>query len=378
MDRILPKIECEASSQNYGKFVIGPLESGFGITLGNALRRTLLSSLTGAAVTSLRVSGVHHEFSDIPHVREDMTTFILNVKQLRLIMHDDGPARLHLSVSGEGDITAGDLEVPGQVDIINPDLHLLSSDSADADLDIEFVVEKGRGYSPAEDRAKLPIGDIPVDAIFSPVRRTNYVVEPARVGQMTDFDRLVLEISTDGSIAPQDALRQSAQILVRHFNLVATFGETPVETEEAPHEGGIPSRVYETPIEDLGLTVRAYNCLKRAGVTKVGEVLERLEKGEEEILAVRNFGRKSLDELREKLIAKGFLSPVAAAASAGSSVSAADEDESVDDLDTDDSELDDLDVLDEADSDEEADWDEDAEEEDVAQGEEDLEDLETE
>jgi len=237
------------------------------------------------------------------------------------------------------------------------------------------VVEKGRGYSPAEVRSKLPIGDIPVDAIFSPVRRTNYVVEPARVGQMTDFDRLVIEVLTDGSIAPQDALRQSAQILLRHFNLVATFGEAPAETEEIQREGGIPSRVYETPIEDLGLTVRAYNCLKRAGITKVGEVLERLEKGEEEILAVRNFGRKSLDELREKLVAKGFLSPDAAAVSAGSSAGAPSDDESAEDLDdVDESDMDDLADLDEADSE---DWDENADH-DAMEGEEYLEDLETE
>jgi len=321
MDRILPKIVVEAISQNYGKFVIRPLEGGFGITLGNALRRTLLSSLPGAAVTAVRVSGVHHEFSDIPEVREDMTMFILNVKQLRLISHSDSPVRLRLNVTGEGDITAGDIECPADIEIINPELHLLSADSPDTDLEIEFVVEKGRGYSPAEDRSRRPIGEIPVDAVFSPVRKANYIVERERVGQMTDFDRLIVEVWTDGTLPPQDALRQSALILVRHFNLIAGVGQSPMEKETVEKEVGISPRVYETPIEELGLTVRAYNCLKRAGVTKVGEVLDRLEKGEEEILAVRNFGRKSLDELREKLIAKGFL-PATSAATQGVAIGA--------------------------------------------------------
>jgi DNA-directed RNA polymerase subunit alpha len=236
-----------------------------------------------------------------------MTMFILNLKQLRLIMDTDDAVRLRLHVSGEGDITAGDLECPAEVEIVNPELHLLTADSPDTDLEIECVVQRGMGYSPAEERERLPIGDIPVDAIFSPVRKTNYLVERARVGQMTDFDRLVVDIWTDGTIPPQVCLRQSAQILLDLFTLVAGVGEVPIEPEEVETEAGMPSRVYDTPIEDLGLSVRAYNCLKRAGITKVGEVLERLEKGEEEILAVRNFGRKSLDELRESLISRGFL-----------------------------------------------------------------------
>ena len=319
MNRILPKIDVEAVAQNYGKFVVGPLEGGFGITLGNALRRTLLSSLPGVAVTSVRVSGVHHEFSPIPNVREDMTMFILNIKQLRLKLDGDGPVRLRLHVGGEGDITAGDLECPAEVEIVNPELNLLTSDSPDADLEIECVVEKGTGYSPAEDRGRLPIGDIPVDAIFSPVRKVNYTVERARVGQMTDFDRLVVEIWTDGTIAPQEALRHSAQILLQHFSLVAGVSETKIELEPVEPGTKLPSRMYDVPIEDLGLSVRAYNCLKRAGVTKVGEVLDRLEKSEEEILAVRNFGRKSLEELKQSLASKGFLSHTGRAFSSASS-----------------------------------------------------------
>jgi len=303
---VLPKIETVANSQSFGRFSIGPLESGYGITLGNALRRVLLSSLKGAAVTSIRVSGVHHEFSDIPHVREDMTALILNIKQLRLKMFQDESVRLRLEVKGEGDISAGDFECPPQVDVVNPDLHLFTADSSDAEIDLEVVVEVGRGYSPAEERGKLPIGEIPVDAIFSPIRKANYVVERARIGQATDYDRLLLDITTDGTMSPHDALSESAKILVQHFSLVSgvTEVELPAEPEE---EGGIPTKIYETPIEDLELTVRAYNCLKRAGITQVGEILEKMKKGQDEILAIRNFGQKSLDELMDRLDQKGYL-----------------------------------------------------------------------
>ncbi|GAB4529405.1 MAG: DNA-directed RNA polymerase subunit alpha [Anaerolineae bacterium] len=306
MNFVLPKVETEASAQNYGRFSIGPLESGYGITLGNALRRVLLASLPGAAVTSLRVSGIHHEFSEIPHVREDMTALILNVKQLRVKLFNNESARLRAEVKGEGTFTAGDLECPPNVEIVNPDLPLFVADSPEAELDIELVVEPGRGYSPAEERGKLPIGEIPVDAIFSPVRRASYSVERARIGQVTDYDRLVLEVNTDGTLSPHEALSEAARILVQHFTLIAGVAEEEPEAEEE-EEGGIPARMYETPIEELELTVRAYNCLKRAGITQVGEILEKLQKGEDEILAIRNFGQKSLDELMEKLREKGFL-----------------------------------------------------------------------
>ena len=306
MNFVFPKVETEASAQNYGRFSIGPLESGYGITLGNALRRVLLSSLPGAAVTSVRVSGIHHEFSDIPHVREDMTALILNVKQLRVRLFKNESARLRSEVRGAGAFTAGDLECPPNVEIVNPDLLLLVADSPEAELDIELVVEPGRGYSPAEERGKLPIGEIPVDAIFSPIRRASYTVERARIGQVTDYDRLVFEVTTDGTLAPHDALSEASRILVQHFTLISGVTEEEPEAE-GEEEGGIPARMYETPIEELELTVRAYNCLKRAGITQVGEILEKLQKGEEEILAIRNFGQKSLDELMEKLRQKGFL-----------------------------------------------------------------------
>ena len=306
LNLVLPKIEYDASSRNYGRFIIGPLESGYGITLGNALRRVLLSSLPGAAVTSIRISNVHHEFSAIPQVREDTAALILNVKQLRLKLHSDESARLRVEVQGEGEITAGDIECPSQVEIVNPELHLLTADSSEAELDMELVVERGKGYSPAEERGKLPIGEIPVDAVFSPIRKANFAVERARVGQMTNFDRLIMEIWTDGTIEPEEALSSAAQVLVDHLSLLVGVSEMPLEEEEEAVEGLIPGHIYERPIEDLELSVRAYNCLKRAGITQVGEILEKMAKGDDEILAIRNFGKKSLVELKEKMRVKGF------------------------------------------------------------------------
>jgi DNA-directed RNA polymerase subunit alpha len=303
---VLPKIEAEAISQNYGHFVISPLESGYGITLGNALRRVLLSSLTGAAVTSIRVSGIHHEFSSVPHVREDMTRLILNVKQIRFTSASEDPIRIHVEVTHEGPITAGDLVCPPEIEVVNPDQYLLTADSNDVDLDIEMVVEAGRGYSPAEDRPRLPLGEIPVDAIYSPIRKASYRVGRTRIGQQTDYDKLNLEVWSDGSIAPEDAVRQSAEILVQHLVLLAGAPVAEVEQVEEEEEG-IPNRIAEAPIEELELTVRAYNCLKRAGITKIGEILKRMEKGEDEMLAIRNFGRKSLDELVDRLREKNYL-----------------------------------------------------------------------
>ncbi len=304
---VLPKVECETSSRGYARFVIGPMERGYGTTIGNALRRVLLSSTAGAAITSIRVSDIYHEFSTIPDVKEDMTQLILNVKQVRLKIHSDGsePSRLHLEVGGEGVVTAGDLECPSDVEIINPDLYLFTVDSDEAEVEIELMAQRGRGYSPADERDKLPIGEIPVDAIFSPVRKVGYEVQQARVGQMTNFDRLIMEIWTDGTIQPQEALSEAAEVLVKHLLLVAGVEEEA--PEEEIDEDGIPAHVYEMLIEDLGLNVRVYNCLKRTGITNVGEVLEKLEKGEEEMMAIRNFGPKSLFELKEKLQDRGLL-----------------------------------------------------------------------
>ncbi len=306
---VLPKIEAETTSRNYGKFIISPLESGYGITLGNALRRVLLSSLEGAAVTSLRVSDVPHEFSDIPGVKEDMTQLLLQTKQLRLILHEGESSRLRLDVRGEGTVTAADIICPAEVEIINPDLYLFTVDNDKAKLEIEMSVARGRGYSPAEERGRLPIGEVPVDAIYSPVKRVNFDVQRARVGQITNFDRLVIEIWTDGSIRPEAALRQSAQILMSHLRLVAGVTEESLAAAVVPAEDlpKVSSEVYETPIEHLDLSVRVFNSLKRTGITTVGEVMDMLAKGEDTMLAIRNFGDKSLDELRDKLREKGYL-----------------------------------------------------------------------
>lgn len=306
---VLPKIEAELTSRNYGKFIISPLESGYGVTVGNALRRVLLSSLEGAAVTSVRVSDVSHEFSDIPGVKEDMTQLLLQVKQLRLILHEGETARLRLDVRGEGTVTAADILCPSEVEIINPDLYLFTVDNDKARLEIEMSVARGRGYSPAEERGRLPIGEVPIDAIYSPIKRVNYDVQRARVGQNTNFDKLIMEIWTDGSIRPEAALRQSAQILMAHLRLVAGVTEESLAAAAQPIEElpKVSSEIYETPIEHLDLSVRVFNSLKRTGITTVGEVLDMLAKGEETMLAIRNFGDKSLEELRDKLREKGYL-----------------------------------------------------------------------
>jgi len=308
MNLVLPKIESDVQTRDYGRFVIGPLETGYGITLGNALRRVLLSSLEGAAIISIMVRGIHHEFSTIPHVREDMTSLLLNLKQIRFTFQDDEEesARLHLEVQGEGVVTAGDIIAPPIVEIVNPEAYLLTTDSDEAELEIEMTVARGRGYSPAEERGKLPLAEIPVDAIYSPVRKVNFKIERARIGQISDLDRLVLEIWTDSSILPAKALSTAAQILARHLSLIAEFGDIAVPIVAGVEESRIPARIADVNIEDLDLTVRAYNCLKRTGITKVGEILEKLERSEEEILSIRNFGQKSLDELKEKLAAKGY------------------------------------------------------------------------
>lgn len=303
---VLPKIEGDVVTRSYGRFVISPLESGYGVTVGNALRRVLLSSLGGAAVTSLRVSGVFHEFSDIPNAKEDMTELILNVKQIRLRSTAEGPVYLRVDTHGKTVITAGDLEAPSEVEILNPEVHLLTLDTPDTEMELELTVEKGRGYSPAEERGKLPIGQIPVDAIFSPIKKVNVTIGRERVGQVTDYDRLELEIWTDGTMRPAEALSQAARLLVRHFAPIAEYGEAvPEEEAVAPAVALTPAD--QMPIEELKLSMRAYNCLKRAGITRVGEVLNKLAKGPNEILAIRNFGQKSLDELLEKLQERGLL-----------------------------------------------------------------------
>lgn len=305
---VMPKIEREAVATNYGKFVVSPLERGFGITVGNALRRVLLSSLEGASVTSIRISDVSHEFSPIKGVREDVLQVMLNLKQLRLLLHEGETARLRIEVEGEGVVTAADIIAPAEVEIINPELYLFTVDDDGVKMEIEMNVQEGRGYSPSDERGRLPIGELPTDAIFSPVRKVRYDVGQARVGQDTSFDSLTIEIWTDGTIKPEEALSKSAQIMMAHIKDLAGVTEESLTLAAAEEqEPKIASEVYETPIENLDLSVRVFNSLKRTGITNVGEVLDMLEKGPEAMLAIRNFGEKSLDELKERLNDKGYL-----------------------------------------------------------------------
>jgi DNA-directed RNA polymerase subunit alpha len=307
---VTPKIERQAEARNYGKFVIGPLERGYGVTLGNALRRVLLSSLEGAAITSIRISDVQHEFSSIPGVREDVIRVMLQIKQLRMKIYDVDSARLHLEVRGGGVVTAADIIPPPEVEVVNPDLYLFSVDDGDANLEIEMTVERGRGYSPADDRTgRLPIGELPVDAIYSPVRRVNWDVGYARVGQSTNYDSLIIEIWTDGTVGPEEALSTSAKIMIDHLRHLAGVSEESLAAvdEDVEESSRLTSEMIETPIENLDLSVRVFNSLKRTGITTVGEVLELLEKGDEAVMSIRNFGEKSLDELRSKMLEKGYL-----------------------------------------------------------------------
>jgi DNA-directed RNA polymerase subunit alpha len=307
---VTPRIEREAESRNYGMYIISPLERGYGSTLGNALRRVLLSSLEGAAISSIRITDVQHEFSDIPGIREDVIQIMLQLKQIRLKLMDVDTARLHLEVRGEGVVTAADIISPPEVEIVNPDMYLFTSDSSKTKLEIEMTVERGRGYSPAEDRSgRLPIGELPVDAIFTPVKQVNWEVGQARVGQSTNYDKLIMEIWSDGTVPPEEAMSTGAGILIEHLRHIAGVTEislAPAEEVETI-DGRLTSEIYETPIENLDLSVRVFNSLKRAGIITVGEVLELLEKGEDAIMSIRNFGEKSMDELVEKMAEKGYL-----------------------------------------------------------------------
>ncbi len=307
---VMPKIEREAEARNYGKFIISPLERGYGVTVGNALRRVLLSSLDGAAVSSIRIVDVLHEFSDIPGVRDDVIQVTLQVKQLRMKLDGVDSTRMHLEVRGEGTVTAADIITPPEVEIVNPDLYLFTVDSPKAKLDIEFTVERGRGYSPANERSgHSPIGELPVDAIYSPVKRVNWEVSSARVGQSSNYDKLTLEIWTDGTIPPERALSASARALIDHLRFIAGISEETltVAIEKEISGSRLTSEVAETPVEALDLSVRVFNSLKRTGITNVGDVLDLLEKGEQAVMSIRNFGEKSLDELRQKMREKGYL-----------------------------------------------------------------------
>jgi len=303
-----PAIEIEESADDYARLVASPLPPGFGITLGNALRRVLLSSLQGAAVTSVRIDTVQHEFSTIPNIKEDTIEFLLNVKELRLRANSDRPGTLVLDLTGrEGPVIAADIQVPEHYDIVNQDLYLATADSADGRLYVEFNVELGRGYVPAGHVDGAAIGVIPIDAIFSPVRKVNYKVEHTRVGQATNYDKLTLDVWTDGSVTGAEAVSRSADVLIEQFRLFSHMGRLELPRVERGLGAGVqlPPDKYNMAIEDLNLSMRAYNCLRRSGLITVAHVLE---KSEEELLALRNFGRKSYDELRDKLDELGLLS----------------------------------------------------------------------
>ncbi len=303
-----PQIEAVGEPQDsYAKYEASPLPAGYGVTIGNALRRVLLSSLEGAAVTSIQIRDVYHEFSTIPGVKEDVTQIVLNVKKLRLKSYAPHPVQLRLLRSGAGLVTANDIEPNADVEIVNPDQQLLTLDSNDMPVEIDMTVERGVGYLSADRSDQLPIGVIPVDAIFSPVRKVNYTVENTRVGQMTNFDKLTIEIESDGTITPEEALSRAAEILVGQFSLFTTAGKQMlVGDSRIPGAPALPANMLDMPIEELDLPMRAYNSLKRNNIVKVGQLLSLQD---EDLLRMRNFGKKSLDEMKERLRMRGFLPP---------------------------------------------------------------------
>ncbi|MCD7837636.1 MAG: DNA-directed RNA polymerase subunit alpha, partial [Clostridiales bacterium] len=297
-----PRIECieDPGDSSYGKYVVEPLERGYGTTLGNALRRILLSSLPGTAVTTIKIAGVQHEFCTIPGVKEDVTQIVLNVKQIIAKLHSNGTKRVYIQASGEGKVTAGDIKSDGEVEILNPDL-LIATLGAGATLNMELTMSHGRGYVPADRNkpAQTIIGVIPVDSIYSPVIKVNYTVENTRVGNMTDYDKLTLEVWTDGTISARDAVSLGAKILCDHFVLFTDLSDTVgtrstvVEKPETQHD-----KMLEMTIEELDLSVRSFNCLKRANINTVEDLISKTE---DEMMRVRNLGRKSLEEVMNKL-----------------------------------------------------------------------------
>ena len=307
-DLIKPKrleVDGETHTRTYGKFTCEPLERGFGTTLGNALRRVLLSSLRGSAITAVRIRDVHHEFSAIPGVREDVTEILLNLKQVRLKMLTDGVRVLHLDASGETEVNAGDIQTDGMVEILNPDHHIAGL-ASDGQLSIEMTVKSGKGFVPAEANKEedQPIGYIPLDASFAPIRKVNYVVTQARVGQRTDYDKLTMEVWTDGSITPENAVAFAAKILKEHLSMFINFEEEPLGLEEkaAEEPPTLNENLYRS-VNELELSVRAANCLRNANIRYIGELVQQTE---QEMLKTKNFGRKSLNEIKEILTEMGL------------------------------------------------------------------------
>jgi DNA-directed RNA polymerase subunit alpha len=306
MEFQIPKIVHEEVNENRGVFVIEPLDRGFGYTFGNSLRRVLLSSLEGAAVTSVKIEGVSHEFTTLPGVREDVTDIILNLKSMICVLHGESPEiEVRMSAKGTGEVTAGDIEAPADLEILNPEL-VLANLSDKGRLDITLTIGRGRGYAPTElsRGSETTIGVIPIDAIFSPVRRVSYDVEAARVGQRTDYDKLRLDVSTDGTLDPKEAIAQAAEILIRQLAIFTDiekmegFGEAVAAVDGGVTEPSLAHGMENFPIEELELGVRSYNCLKRVGIETIGDLVTKTE---HELASIPNFGKKSIEEVKETL-----------------------------------------------------------------------------
>ncbi|MBM3957375.1 MAG: DNA-directed RNA polymerase subunit alpha [Gemmatimonadetes bacterium] len=297
-------IVVQEATETYCRFSAEPIERGWGVTLGNPLRRALLSSLKGTAVTWVKIDGVLHEYSTVQHMREEVGEFLLNVKAIRLRSKVERPGRLRLEVDGEGEVRAGDIMATADFEIVNPELHLATLDSPEARLSVEFNVEQGTGYVQASNDEGLPIGVLPVDAVFTPVRKANFAVESTRIGQRSDLERLVVEVWTDGTIGPIEAVQAAASRLMERFYLFSMVDREKPE-EGGPAAGiGVSPEVYNTLVETLELSARTLNCLKRAGINRVGDILS---KPKSELLKIRNFGQKSLEELYGRLAEKNFL-----------------------------------------------------------------------
>jgi DNA-directed RNA polymerase subunit alpha len=296
----------QKSDGKYAKFVLSPLERGYGITLGNALRRVLLSSLPGVAVNSVKIDGVHHELSTIPGVKEDVTEIILAIKGLTAKLHGESPKTVYIEAEGEGEVTAGDIKADSEVDILDPGMHIATL-GKDAKLYMEITIDKGRGYVSAERNkqlTQLPIDVIAVDSIYTPVLKVNFHVEDTRLGQITDYDKLTLEVWTDGTISAKEAVSQAANLLNEHLKLFVDLSEDQYEdTQFSVNEDKDKGKILEMTIEELDLSVRSFNCLKRAGINTVDDLIN---KSEEEMMKVRNLGRKSFEEVRDKLTSLGF------------------------------------------------------------------------
>ncbi|MFH1925468.1 MAG: DNA-directed RNA polymerase subunit alpha [Chloroflexota bacterium] len=296
---IIPKIDCRESKDNYGRFTAEPLERGFGVTLGNALRRILLGYLPGAAVTQVRIEGIRHEFTAIPHAKEDVTEFLLNVKAIRIKPLSGQPGKLVLDIQGEGQVCAADIKPSTDFEISNPEINLITLDSPEAKLYIEFDIELGEGYRTAESNDSMPVGTIPVDAIFSPTRKANFTTEPVHVGRETSHERLVLEVWTDGTTTPVDAISRAASILIEQLSpFVEYIKVSQMKAEEQLIRLSIPDEKYNMPVEQLDLSVRTMNCLRRGGIATVGELISKKTK---DLLQLRNFGQKSFNEIGDKL-----------------------------------------------------------------------------